>query len=292
MIAIVSYQIQKLHFEGLNEDEDEILIRFLNTKGIPVERVIWDDTTVDWTKYEVIIIKSPWDYHYKHEAFLSWLSQLDQLPCKVLNPTQLIRWNFHKKYLTEIAASGFDVIPSVILSGVIAHDLPDLFHKFNSSKIVLKPCISAGAYNTLVLTREMIAEKSEEINQLMNGMDYLVQPFIPQIEEGEWSLLFFGGQYSHGLIKLPAEGEFRVQHYYGGTFQRHTPNEDTLKTASELVNRFAPNSLYARVDGVMVGGRFWLMEIELIEPMLYMTVAPESFENYYSALVQIAGFKV
>lgn len=292
MIALVCYQVQKIHSVGLEEDEDEVLIRFLSRKGLLVERVIWDDSEVDWTKYVAIVIKSPWDYHHKYDAFLSWLSRLDKLGCKVFNPTQLIRWNSHKKYLTEIAAEGFEVLPSVVLSGSSSKDLLALFDKLNSSEIVLKPCISAGATNTLVLTKELIKEKADEINQLIDGIDYLAQPFMPQIREGEWSLLFFGGKYSHGLLKMPAEGDFRVQHYYGGTFQRREPGKNMIETATTLVNRFAAESLYARVDGIIVDGSFMLMEIELIEPLLYLSLAPESYENYYSALEKMAGLKV
>ncbi len=290
-IALVSYQVQKRYAEGLKEDEDDVLIRFLVNKGLAVERVVWDDLTVNWENYGVVVIKSPWDYHEKYEAFESWLHKLDQLSCTVLNPVSLIRWNSHKKYLLEIGQAGFDVIPSVVVSDGSSGDLSVLFETFANEKIILKPCISAGANNTMVLTQAMLKEKKNEIDALMAKQDFIIQPFMPQISQGEYSLLFFNGKFSHGLVKIPASGDFRVQHYFGGTFSRLDPDPEMIDTAGTLVKNFASDALYARVDGIMAEGKFLLMEIELIEPLLYMSVAPESYENYYAALRSMIGQK-
>lgn len=286
-IALVSYQVQERYAEGLKEDEDTVLIRFLGNKGLNVEKVVWDDQAVNWSAYDIVIIKSPWDYHEKITAFMSWLSLLDELNCRVLNSTELIRWNIHKKYLIEVANAGFEVIPSVIITDSSTERIRDLFDEFGNEKLILKPCISAGANNTMVLTRQTLEDKKSEIEGMIAGNDFLVQPFMDQITEGEWSLVFFGGKYSHALLKVPAMGDFRVQHYYGGQFTQQVPDPDMIQKAEELVQKFASTSLYARVDGVAVKRRLVLMEIELIEPLLYLSVAEESYENYYSALKRV-----
>jgi glutathione synthase/RimK-type ligase-like ATP-grasp enzyme len=134
---------------------------------------------------------------------------------------------------------------------------------------------------------------AEKVRALLSQQAFLVQPFIPQIEdEGEWSLLFFNGRFSHALLKKPTAGDFRVQQHFGGTIHAATPPTDLLVRATRYVTRFAPGCLYARVDGVRARGAFLLMELEIIEPFLYLLTHPDSYGNYYRALVELtAGSK-
>ena len=111
------------------------------------------------------------------------------------------------------------------------------------------------------------------------------QPFIPEIEQvGEYSLIFFNEKLSHAVLKTPAAADFRVQHYYGGTIQTIEPSETLLAAAQALVDRFAKNTLYARVDGVEIDGVFHLMELELIEPYLFLGLSDTAIPNYKAAL--------
>lgn len=285
-IALITYKAQERYSEGLTYNEDDELIIYLCKQGITIEKVIWDDANVDWTRYTAIVIKSPWDYHEKFDAFQNWLTRVETLGCKVLNSVDLLRWNSHKKYLLEIASAGFKVIPSAVLTSHSHETIEPFFTYFNTEKLIIKPCISAGANNTLVVSKANLATQEAILKKLLVEHDFLVQPFMPQITEGEWSLLFFGGVFSHALVKVPTQGDFRVQHYFGGTFERQTPSEQLLATAQAIVTQFAPDALYARVDGIMVDQMFTLMEIELIEPLLYLSVAEESYANYHRALLK------
>ncbi len=115
----------------------------------------------------------------------------------------------------------------------------------------------------------------------------MAQPFMPEIADGEWSYLFFNGKFSHSLLKKPAEGDFRVQHYHGGTISKVAASPEQIKSAGLYVEKFATDTLYARVDGIHRNGELYLMELELIEPYLFLNTAPEAFHNYYVALIEI-----
>jgi glutathione synthase/RimK-type ligase-like ATP-grasp enzyme len=148
--------------------------------------------------------------------------------------------------------------------------------------------VSGGAKNTFALTREAVPEIMPVIHQLLQEESFLVQPFLPQIQtQGEWSFVFFNGKFSHCLLKKAKSGDFRVQHYLGGTIHPDVPPAGLLDTTAAYVDRFAKGCLYARVDGVMADNRFLLMELELIEPFLFLDTHPHSYENYYQALQEL-----
>ncbi|RZK54982.1 MAG: hypothetical protein EOO91_14965 [Pedobacter sp.] len=118
--------------------------------------------------------------------------------------------------------------------------------------------------------------------------DFIVQPFLTEIEEnGEWSFIFFGGKFSHALLKKAADGDFRVQATFGGTVHPQQPAKELLTTAQKYVDQFAKDCLYARVDGAIVNNEFLLMELELIEPFLFLDTEEKALENYYEALKRL-----
>ncbi len=112
---------------------------------------------------------------------------------------------------------------------------------------------------------------------------------MPQIFDGEWALMFFNGKYSHCVLKMPAEDDFRVQHYHGGSMRPAEPNPEFITSAAVYVSQFAPGALYTRVDGIICNGEFHLMELELIEPFLYLDTDPGAQERFYEAVVEIMG---
>ncbi|MBC8984549.1 hypothetical protein H9X96_02015 [Pedobacter sp. N36a] len=283
-IAYVSYQIQEI-YTSTTEDEEFTLLNFLLDKGLSIERVIWNDPLVQWENYQLAILKSPWDYTEHLTDFQKWLHQLESLGIQLLNPYDRVRWNMDKHYLQEITESGLPVIPSSYLEkGSVLTILQVLLSSFNVDKLIIKPCISAGARNTFILTAENFSEKKELINSLLQKEAFIVQPFMKEVFDGEWSFLFFNGKYSHCLLKVPKDGEFRVQHYYGASVNVTQTASVYIQEAQAYVTQFAAGCLYARVDGLIVNGQLNLMELELIEPYLFLSTQPESFENYYQAL--------
>jgi len=284
-IAYITYNgaLKYSSANGFNENED--LLPFLQNKSLDISAEIWDDPLVDWEKYDIALLKTPWDYHQKFEPFKLWLEKIESLNIRLLNDYKIVRWNMDKHYLSEIAEAGFDIIPSIFLEQGWNEELKPLFEKLGFDKIILKPCVSGGSRNTIVLDKTTALEDKERVLKLVSEGDFIVQPLMPQITEGEWSFIFFDGKYSHTIIKKPKTGDFRVQQIFGGTIETVSPDQQYIDHVERYVSRFAKDTLYTRVDGLMVDGNFMLMEIEMVEPFLYLSYHPDALERYYQALV-------
>jgi glutathione synthase/RimK-type ligase-like ATP-grasp enzyme len=274
---------------GYGLQEDKMLLDFLQAKRWDVQRVYWADDKINWKDFNLVIIKSPWDYHYHYERFMQWLSGIHDLGIQILNPYEIIRLNSDKHYLQQMEDERFDVIPSIFLESGKQHDLSGMFATFKTKQLIVKPCVSAGSKHTFIVTEYNIVEQTNSINVLTREESFIVQPFVEQIHEGELSYLFFGGNFSHCVLKKPQAGEFRVQLGFGGTIHLQNPSADEIEKAKSFVDRFATGCLHARVDGVMINGKFTLMELELIEPMLYFPDAPGSVGRYYDALTALTS---
>lgn len=285
-IAIVGYRKEEKFAQGVTNDEDADLIEFLKGKGLDVVPTIWNDENVAWNSFDVAIIKSPWDYHNHLNAFLAWADNVDSLGVKVLNPVEIIKWNSHKHYLKDIAQKGLPVIPAEYLEKGSAFD-SRFFDLFDTDKVVVKPCVSAGAQNTISVSKNNFHDQVDEIGKLLKEQDYMVQPFVEEIKNGEWSFLFFKGKYSHCSLKTPKQGDFRVQHYHGGSISYPNPNPLHIEQAGSYLKSLPQPTLYARVDGVVKNGSFQLMELELIEPYLFLNGDNNLLENYYQALIEL-----
>jgi len=284
-LALIGYEIQEKYNNGTVRDEDRDLFDFLTAKGIDIHREVWNDPAVNWKAYDGIILKSPWDYHEKCIEFLDWADRLTQQGIRLFNPAEVVRWNSDKHYLKDIRDSGLPAIPTLYLEkNQVVDTAINYFRELNTSRLVIKPCISAGAKNTVLVTPEEFPELLPLIHTWLKEEAYMVQPFVEEILTGEWSLLFFGGKYSHSLLKTPKDQDFRVQHYLGGKVSYLEADEELVRQAERFVSQFASDTLYARVDGVVTGGVFHLMELELIEPYLFLDNDPQRMENYYQAL--------
>lgn len=288
-IAFIGYQVQEKYNSGTAYDEDAELLGFLREKGLDIVMEIWNDPAVNWALYDVAIIKSPWDYHDHIQDFYQWLEWIRSAGVKLLNPVETVKWNSDKHYLQEIADAGLPVIPTVFLEKGERPELSELFKKLKTEKLIIKPCVSAGAKNTVSLTMDSLKMQEEQVYQLLMEESLMAQPFMKEIYEGEWSYLFFNGKFSHSLLKVPKSGDFRVQHYHGGTVVTAEATAVQVAAAEAYVKQFAAGTLYARVDGVNKDGELLLMELELIEPYLFLNTAPSSFEWYYTALQELAS---
>jgi glutathione synthase/RimK-type ligase-like ATP-grasp enzyme len=284
-IALVSYQNKKLTQSHLEEDIQ--LSNFLETKGLIVKRPAWNDLQIDWKQFDVVILKSPWNYHDNFDAFILWLSDLNTAGIKVLNPFKTILWNSDKHYLQQIANDGLPVIESVFLEKGVVPDLAELLDSSLHKKMIIKPCVSASAKNTMLLTFDNVSLVQNEINSLLANQSFLVQPFLEEILQGELSFMFFNGNFSHSTLKVPKSGDFRVQSEYGGTVQKINTDIAHLQAAGKYVEKYGKGTLYARVDGIISNGTFVLMELELIEPYLFLNCHEHGFDNYYQGLLQL-----
>lgn len=287
-IAYVTYADQGKYAADSLEDEEAILLRHLQESGLDVHREIWTDKKKDWPSYDVVLLKSPWDYHEKYRAFCGWMDRIKSAGIRMLNPYNIVKWNSDKHYLQKIAASGLKVIPSAIIERGELPLLSSFFYPFGVDKLIVKPCVSAGARHTFTITPQNIAEQQTLVTQLLKEEAFIVQPFIAEIAtEGEWSFIFLNGRFSHSVLKKPKQGDFRVQQYHGGTADAMPAADKHVRQAAAYVEQFAKGCLYARVDGILIDDELHLMELELIEPYLFLGKHPHGYQRYTEALHQL-----
>lgn len=287
-IALVTYQDKGAYTSPTAENEDDSLLKFLQSKNLKIEKVIWNDPQVIWENYDLAILKSPWDYFDLIADFYNWLANLEDKNIRLLNPIDIVKWNADKHYLHDIEKAGLKVTQSIFIDKGQKINLQDYFEELRSDKMIVKPAVSGGSKNTFKVNTANAEEISTKLNGLLQEEDFILQPFLTEIEEnGEWSFLFFGGKFSHALLKKAKSGDFRVQHSFGGTIHPQQPPKHLLTTAQQYIDQFAKNCLYARVDGAVVNGEFSLMELELIEPFLFLATEEKAFENYYEALMKL-----
>jgi glutathione synthase/RimK-type ligase-like ATP-grasp enzyme len=287
-IALVTYRDNGKYHLINGANEDDALLNFLKAKGYHITKEIWNDTEVKWENYDLVVLKSPWDYFDLIEEFYTWLTKLESQKIRLLNPIDTVKWNADKHYLQEIEKAGLKVTPSAFLVKGEQINLSSYFELFNTQQLIVKPCVSGGSKNTFKVTAKNVEEITGMLSQLILNEDFIVQPFLKEIEEhGEWSFLFFNGKFSHAILKKAKEGDFRVQASFGGTVHAKNAPLAYLNTAQLYVNQFAKDCLYARVDGTIINGEFYLMELELIEPFLFLAEYQDSLTNYYEALQQL-----
>lgn len=283
-IAIVSY-FSTGAYDTNTTDENLILSTILKELNISHQVVIWSDPAVDWASFSCLLVKSTWDYFDYYNEFKGWINEIRTLGIPVLNSLNTLEWNSSKRYLLEIEAKGFPVISGHILEKGINITSSDFFAKIYSDVLVVKPLVSGGAKNTLKIKRKEWDNFESQVQALVNEEAYLVQPFVKEVQEvGEYSLIFFNSKFSHAVLKTPAIKDFRVQHYFGGTIKQIRPSQKMLNSCQNLIDHFGTNTLYARVDGVEIAGEFSLMELEMIEPYLFLDISNEALSNYKNAI--------
>ena len=275
---------------GAYVSDDEHVCEPLRKLGWKVKTVSWRRTDVDWSAFEAVVIRTTWDYHWHPEAFLAALEQIDRSPARLENRLDLVRWNMNKTYLRDLEARDLPTVPTVWGRGFPAGRLPALFAELDASEIVVKPAVGAGADDTFRLAPGTDDATLVALERAFGERAYMAQPFVQSvIEEGEFSLFFFGGAYSHTILKTPKPRDFRVQEEHGGIIRAAAPEPALRALAEDVMEAIAPRPLQARVDLVrMETNRFALMELELIEPSLYfrMDVAsPARFARAFNAWI-------
>ncbi|MBL8194489.1 MAG: hypothetical protein JNM06_11905 [Blastocatellia bacterium] len=253
--------------------DDNLAFEPLQNLGYQVDIVPWQQTAVDWKKYAAVIIRTTWDYQNHLEAFLQVLKQIESQTL-LANPFEIAKWNADKIYLNDLQEKGAKIVPTIwVNSGFSLSQLQQWFKQLESDEIVIKPRVSATAQNTFWLKRSKEEQEDiENLNKIFENRPFMVQPFMKAIvDEGEYSLFYFNGEYSHAILKTPKTQDFRVQEEHGGIIQAIKPTSDLLKAGEEVLKHISRTLLYARVDFVRTeNNEFALMELELIEPSLYL----------------------
>lgn len=273
-------------------DDDRLAIPELESHGIRVEPAIWNDPGVDWRAYAAVVLRSMWDYHLQPQAFIAWLDQLDQAGAVVWNSTKTVRWNVDKNYLHQLQQKGIAVIPSVWLSQSADATLSEIVAQQGWQQAVVKPIVSATAHETSLVSATETAAHQPKFSELLSRTGTIVQEFAPEIQQtGEWSLVFFDKKYSHSMLKQPKTGDFRVQSEWGGSELTADVPDYLIAQAQKVVDIVDERILYARVDGIDREGQLLLMELELIEPHLFLGFNPGAPAQFASALAEFVAVK-
>lgn len=265
--------------------DDRMLIAALHRQGAAAEPVVWSDPDVDWSAYDVALIRSTWDYIDERELFLSVLDTIESSSCRLFNARDVVRWNSDKSYLFDLESWGVPIVPTVT-----AEDFAEDPAGRGWGTVVVKPTVGTGASDVSRVERNRVDETLERLS--VDGVldEYLIQPMVDSVvDEGEWSFIVLAGRFSHALIKKPAAGDYRTQGIYGGTVLPVVPPAEDVRHAENILAAVPHELLYARLDLVRVDGTLAVMELELIEPILYFSLAPERVDRLAAAVIARAG---
>ena len=282
-IALVTYR----GLPELNAD-DRLAAAALEQLGIPADAVCWDDPAIDWTSYAAVVLRSTWDYHHRIAEFHAWIDRMEASGARLWNPPRLLRWNTDKRYLARVSHPQLQPPPTAILDRGAAVDLRALLEARGWEEAVMKPAISADGFSTERTSRATSRPDQALLDTMLARGDVVLQRLVPEIQSGgEISMMFFAGAFSHAVSKRPRAGEFRVQERLGGQIARTDPSPALREHARALLEEHAPGSLYARVDAVAAAERFVLMEVELVEPSLYLEHDPSAARAFALAVSRI-----
>lgn len=260
--------------------DDNLLVKKLTDEGHHITTLSWTART-DWSQFDCAIIRTTWDYMERPEEFFQKLEEIS-LNTKLYNNLATVKWNIHKGYLKELEQKGASIVPTIFFSPSDELKIPA---SWSNSKVVIKPAISAGSFKTIVLEKSEIGS-GEYKNELFPG-DWMCQPFLPQIAEGEISLIYFNKKFSHALLKVPKAGEFRVQEEFGGAIIPIKPDAVMLEVGNKIISAVDDDLLYARVDLIPYENHFALMELELIEPALYFRTDEKAVDHFSEAFAEL-----
>ncbi len=257
---------------------DHLAMDALRKMGWQVEEVSWRQQAVDWNQYDIVLIRTPWDYQQDPEAFLAVLEQIENSSARLENSLELVRWNLNKHYLKELEETGALIVPTLWDQAFSIKSFRLWTTSFPDREIIVKPLVSANADFTYRLPSTMSDEQLAELAPIFARRPFMVQPFMPSvISEGEFSVFFFGENYSHTILKTPKPADFRVQEEHGGIIRAVEPAPLLLDTARKVRTLISPKPLYSRIDLVRTEkNQFALMEVELIEPSLYFSYSEPS----------------
>jgi glutathione synthase/RimK-type ligase-like ATP-grasp enzyme len=279
-------RVALITWAGLLEgaESEQLLLPHLAAAGVEANIVDWN-ASCDFARFDLVILRTCWDYHLRGAEFTGWLRRT-ALAVPVLNDIETVLWNRDKFYLRELQAQGISIAPTVFICGNGAIRSEEWRHIRSWQKIVVKPAVSATAHKTWLFENTTLPDE-DELKSKMQGEPFLVQQFIPEIEtQGEISFVYLDGVYSHAVLKRPAEGDFRVQKDFGGSTEAFVPTAAQLKQANAIAAavRHVGDSLYCRIDVIEKDGELILMEVELIEPELFLGLVEGAAERFAEAI--------
>lgn len=258
----------------------------LQALGWTIDALPWRRENVDWGSFDAVYIGTPWDYPEDPEYFIEVLESIDRSGAVLVNDMALVTWSLPKTYLRDLEKKSVAIVPSIWGERYQCGMLADAFERFAVDRIIIKPVISTNATDTYLIGRDDIDAAEARLGERFRDRACVMQPFMGDIQsEGEYSLFYFNRQFSHAILKVPKAGDFRVQEEHGAEIVAVDPQPALRESADRILKLVEPTPVYARADLVRgPQGRFYLMELELIEPSMYLRMdaaAPERFARAF-----------
>ena len=233
----------------------------------------------DLTPFDAVLPLVAWGYHERYDEWLALLDRIEAAGTRCINAPSILRWNSDKAYLAEMDAGGVPTVHTIAVDGLDEQVLSNARDRFGCDRLVVKPPISASATGTFLLGPNDTLPP-EALNRRM-----LVQPFMTSIASGEYSIMLFDGEFSHAIVKKPKAGDFRVQPHLGGTEEPCEAPAGSIALAKAALAAAPAEAIYARVDMVAdYDGQLRIMELELIEPSLWLQHAHDKGAAFTSAV--------
>lgn len=255
------------------------LMNCFRDRGWIAELVVWNDPKVNWQQYDIVFLHTAWDYIQHADEFRRWIQQLSSR-VSFINSAELVLWNIDKRYLFDLQEQGIN------LPDTRCFDTgSELLESENSYPIVIKKVVSAGGRgNWLCHDGKELSAIIQQEN--LHGIPILAQKYEPSImTKGEYSIIYLDNIYQFTILKLPKEGEYRVQSQHGGTEQLVVPDKHMIDFTDNVLDALPSRSKYARVDFIIdEQDTAKLMEVELIEPDLFFRYYPLSYERFVDLL--------
>lgn len=290
------------------DSEDTPLLTTLAEAGATAEAAVWDDPSVDWSAYDLVVIRSAWDYAQRRDEFLEWAARVEAVT-RLANPFAVVRWNTDKHYLAELEKAGVRVVPTIWLEPERQFSSRALHTRFPAGgEFVIKPAVSAGSIDTGRYTAIDAQSRGLAISHakrlLEAGRTVMVQRYLTSVDTvGERAHVFLDGEYSHSVLKgamldgpdVGVEGMYKEERM--SPVDASQDEIDMSREVIETARRLLPDGaggdgrpfLYARVDVVSDDdGRPVLMELEMVEPSLFVSLSDGALGRLTQAVVQRA----
>jgi glutathione synthase/RimK-type ligase-like ATP-grasp enzyme len=262
---------------------DRLYAKALQRHGFPVVGAPWDGPRVAFDGAAAVVIRSTWGYYRASDAFRDWTEAM-AVASRLFNPIGLVRWNLRKDYIAKLASASVRV-PQTHFAACEVDAIGEVFAKTGWSRAVVKPLTGASGYSVELVTCEEVADAVSRLGAQARAGGVVVQEFLPEIADGELSLVYFDGIFSHAVRKRPPRGEFRVNSRFGATRSPEMPSRSVTEQGAAALRTLPEVPLYARVDGVVRDGQLIVIEVEVLEPSLFLDFDPASAERFAAATI-------
>ena len=268
--------------------EQELLKSAFEAQGLKVDITYWDNPTYEWQETKSVLFRTIWDYFERFDEFWEWLEQV-KTKTRLINSYELIKWNIDKHYLKDLSSWGIETVPTYFADKGCNMKLHEIAKRNQWKDLVIKPAISASAFKTYKILANEIQANEKLFNSLVQERNMLVQPYFETITQlGEASLMVFDGKFTHAILKKAQPGDFRVQDDFGGTVHNYIPTKAEINFAEEVFKTCKTKPVYGRVDIVWDNDKnFYLSELEIIEPELWIRNYPKCAERIAEAVDKI-----